>query len=150
EHLDANAVDLLLLDFSMPVINGLDVLQAIRRSPKHAGLMVVMMTSAAEDEIVTQLLRLGVNDYLVKPLTPAILRERLSPMMSFAALQPGTTDVPGRLDIKASSHVLIVDESPQVRQCWVEPLKFCRRIDAVASATEALRRHHAQAYDIIV
>src|SRR5438046_2335587 len=74
QHLEAGPVDLVLLDIEMPLMTGIEVLEAIRRSPQHSSLAVVMMTSVAEEEVVSRLVRLGVSDYLLKPLSPSALR----------------------------------------------------------------------------
>src|SRR5690349_19999842 len=88
QHLETGPVDLVLLDVEMPLISGVEVLEAIRHSPQHASIMVVMMTSVADEETVSQLLKLGVSDYLLKSLSPTGLRVRLSRIFEDASRRP--------------------------------------------------------------
>jgi two-component system, response regulator len=59
---------LVLLDLKLPKISGIQVLEAIRRHPRTRNLVVVVMTSSAEDRDIEICYNLGVNSYVVKPL----------------------------------------------------------------------------------
>src|SRR5215510_14246818 len=69
--------DLVILDFEMPNMNGLEVLEAIRKSAKHRALPVILLTAERRAEVVSQLLQLGVLGYVLKPLRS----ERLMPLV---------------------------------------------------------------------
>ncbi|MEM8778251.1 MAG: response regulator [Cyanobacteria bacterium P01_G01_bin.49] len=58
---------LVLLDLKLPKVNGIQVLEAIRRNPNTRKLVVVVMTSSAEDRDIETCYNLGVNSYIVKP-----------------------------------------------------------------------------------
>ena len=59
---------LVLLDLKLPKINGLELLEMIRNSPHTRNLVVVVMTSSAENVDLKACYDLGVNSYIVKPL----------------------------------------------------------------------------------
>lgn len=59
---------LVLLDLKLPKINGMEVLRAIRTHPHTRDLVVVVMTSSAENQDLSACYELGVNSYIVKPL----------------------------------------------------------------------------------
>ncbi|GAB4229751.1 MAG: response regulator [Elainellaceae cyanobacterium] len=59
---------LVLLDLKLPRVNGVQVLQQIRSHPRTRQLVVVVMTSSAEDRDLEACYNLGVNSYIVKPL----------------------------------------------------------------------------------
>ena len=59
---------LVLLDLKLPKINGLQVLEMIRSSPRTRNLVVVVMTSSGENRDLKACYDLGVNSYIVKPL----------------------------------------------------------------------------------
>jgi two-component system, response regulator len=59
---------MILLDLKLPKINGIQVLEAIRRHPRTRHVVVVVMTSSAEDQDIEACYNLGVNSYVVKPL----------------------------------------------------------------------------------
>ena len=67
KFLSENAVDLLLLDVYMPLMNGFETLRLIRQE-KHP-VEVIMVTAANDREALEEALHLGVVDYLVKPFT---------------------------------------------------------------------------------
>lgn len=58
---------LILLDLKLPKINGIQVLEAIRRHPQTQTLVVVVMTSSLEDRDLETCYNLNVNSYIVKP-----------------------------------------------------------------------------------
>lgn len=58
---------LILLDLKLPKINGIQVLEAIRRDPRTKNIVVVVMTSSAEDSDLQACYNLGVNSYITKP-----------------------------------------------------------------------------------
>ncbi len=59
---------LILLDLKLPKIDGIQVLEMIRRSDRTRNLIVVVMTSSAENRDLKTCYDLGVNSYIVKPL----------------------------------------------------------------------------------
>ena len=73
EFLKANPVDLAIMDVYMPTMNGLELLRAIR----GAGIQtaVVMITAATEMQVVGEALRLGIEDYIIKPFSFQRLQE---------------------------------------------------------------------------
>ena len=67
--------DLVLTDWNMPGISGLDVVREIRsKDPK---IPIIMFTSVAEEEHVIEAIQAGVSDYLLKPLNPDALQKKL-------------------------------------------------------------------------
>ncbi|MEI8338590.1 MAG: response regulator [bacterium] len=58
--------DLVLLDVMMPEINGFDVLDILRNTPKTANLKVIMLTALSQESDKERAMSLGVDDYLVK------------------------------------------------------------------------------------
>ena len=70
-------VDLVLLDILMPYFDGLETLQEIRADATIAGVPVMMLTASGNKRNVRQALELGVRDYIMKPLLPDDLAERV-------------------------------------------------------------------------
>jgi two-component system chemotaxis response regulator CheY len=71
-------VELVLVDWNMPEMNGLDFIQAIRADPAYSGVRILMVTSEAECDQVTRALNAGANEYLMKPFTREILLAKLN------------------------------------------------------------------------
>ena len=64
-YLEKNPADLAIMDFYMPIMNGLELLREIRKRNKT--LDIIMVTAANDSAHIKQLLSLGIIDYLVKP-----------------------------------------------------------------------------------
>ena len=75
-HIEGDIPDLVLLDWEMPVMDGVETLVAIREAG-HT-MPVVMVTSKNEVSQIVQALEKGANEYVMKPFTKEILFEKLS------------------------------------------------------------------------
>jgi two-component system chemotaxis response regulator CheY len=74
----AEGPDLALVDWNMPQMNGLELVQAMRREPRWSDVRVMMVTSETEGERVETALSAGADEYLMKPFTREILAEKLA------------------------------------------------------------------------
>ena len=72
----AEVPDLILLDWNMPVMDGMTFLKAFRSENKRTP--VIMVTTEAEKSRVVEAIKAGVNNYLVKPFSPDQLKERIA------------------------------------------------------------------------
>jgi two-component system chemotaxis response regulator CheY len=70
-------VDLALVDWNMPRMNGLEFVRALRSDAALAKVRVMMVTTEAETSQVTLALEAGANEYVMKPFTTEILRGKL-------------------------------------------------------------------------
>lgn len=77
-------VDLVLLDILMPYFDGLETLEEIRADARIAGVPVMMLTASGDFENVKQALKLGVKDYIRKPLLPDDLIQRVKTKLAEA------------------------------------------------------------------
>jgi DNA-binding response OmpR family regulator len=76
--ISVNKPDLVLLDWMMPELTGLETLIAIREIYDSVRLPVIMCTALGEDSSVIQALQAGANDYIVKPVNLPILKARMA------------------------------------------------------------------------
>ncbi len=70
-------IDLLLVDWNMPRLDGLELIKKLRSSEQYARLPIVMITSEAARYNVVQAIKAGVSDYVVKPVTAKAVLEKL-------------------------------------------------------------------------
>ncbi|GGL10300.1 hybrid sensor histidine kinase/response regulator [Deinococcus radiotolerans] len=77
--------DLLLSDLEMPRMNGFELLRAVRSSPAHTQLPVVIMTTRAGEKHQQLAMELGANDYLAKPAEERLLHRRLEALLAAGA-----------------------------------------------------------------
>jgi sigma-B regulation protein RsbU (phosphoserine phosphatase) len=73
--------DAVLLDVMMPVMNGVEVLEALAADAALAGTPVIMISAATEIDTVVRCVELGAEDYLAKPFNPVLLRARLGTVL---------------------------------------------------------------------
>ena len=68
---------LVISDFNMPKLDGLGLLRAVRSHPPIQKTAFIMLTGRADKDLVQRAVQFGVNNYLVKPFTVAILKEKI-------------------------------------------------------------------------
>jgi two-component system chemotaxis response regulator CheY len=73
----AKPVHLVISDYNMPKMDGLNLLRTIRAHPPTAGTAFIMLTGRADKELVQRAVQFGVNNYLVKPFTAADLKGKI-------------------------------------------------------------------------
>lgn len=74
---EARSVNLILTDWNMPEMNGLDLLKEIRKQEAFNAVPVIMVTTETEMEHMAQALEAGANEYVMKPFTRDILTDKL-------------------------------------------------------------------------
>ena len=83
DQVAAHSPELILLDWNMPVMNGMEFLKAFRAENKTTP--VIMVTTEAEKSRVIEAIKAGVSNYMVKPFTPEILKARIDETLAKAA-----------------------------------------------------------------
>jgi two-component system chemotaxis response regulator CheY len=78
---------LVLVDWNMPVMDGLEFIQAVRKEPKWNAVRIVMVTTETESEQVQRALGAGANEYVMKPFTPEVLVAKLALLGAFEELE---------------------------------------------------------------
>jgi len=84
EALDAlmkQPVNLVLLDWNMPKLSGIDFLKKVRAIDKFKKLPIIMVTSEAAKYNVIEALKLGATDYIIKPINSKLFKEKMSKIM---------------------------------------------------------------------
>ncbi len=71
--ISSNRPDLVILDYNMPVMDGISFLRQLRADPDLRRLAVIMLTADSSPEKISIVARLGVRDYLTKPFLDAEL-----------------------------------------------------------------------------
>lgn len=84
-RLRQDTYDLLVIDWNMPGMSGIEVLENVRQG-QHANLPILMITSRSDDEDVVMGLAAGADDYIVKPLNTSIFMARVDAALRRAQL----------------------------------------------------------------
>lgn len=80
EFLGCEPVELALVDWNMPEMNGLEFVRAVRRERAYDALCLIMVTTETETSQMVRALAAGANEYLMKPFSHAALEEKLELM----------------------------------------------------------------------
>ena len=83
------SVELVLVDWNMPEMNGLDLVKQLRQDPELATLKLIMVTNETERDLVASALEAGTNEYLMKPFTKDMLRDKLDMVGVLPAAKDG-------------------------------------------------------------
>ena len=80
--------ELIFLDVNLPDLSGLDVCRRLRREPRLAGVRIVMLTAAAQQDDITRGLAAGASQYLTKPFSPVRLLSLVEGLLPRAVWLP--------------------------------------------------------------
>ncbi len=127
--------DLILLDVTMPVMDGVEMLTKIKADPQLKGIPVMMLTAEGGRENVLKIAKIGVRDYLVKPFKEESLLEKAGRIIDLKPLAEGSAKARSILD---PVDVLIVEDKPAIIQQIQDGLRHTPwKIHGVAGQAEA-------------
>ncbi len=92
-HIDAALPDLILLDWMLPDISGVELARRLRADDRTRGLAILMLTARAEESDTLQGFEAGVDDYLSKPFSPRELIARIKALLRRSAPEAGDEPV---------------------------------------------------------
>jgi two-component system chemotaxis response regulator CheY len=74
-------IGMLITDWNMPEMNGLELVKKVRGDSRFSDLPIIMVTTEGGKAEVITALKAGVNNYIVKPFTPQVLKEKLAAVL---------------------------------------------------------------------
>lgn len=135
--------DLVVLDLMLPGIGGLDVMRRIR-ARKRDRTAIILLTAKGEETDMIMGLRLGADDYVAKPFSPAALVARVDAVMRRVDAAP-THEPPLEFDglriDPAAKRATVGGEDAQLTQRELELLLFLARHPGHAFTREQLMNH---------
>ena len=78
DKVSAEKPDLVLSDWNMPVMDGLQFVSAVRANPAYRSMTIMMVTSESEHTQIVRALAAGAHEYVIKPFTADALRDKLA------------------------------------------------------------------------
>jgi len=75
--IQTNPVHVVISDFNMPGMDGLEFLRAMRANPAMKNIAFILLTGRADKDLVARAVQFGANNYLVKPFTVAVLKQKI-------------------------------------------------------------------------
>jgi two-component system cell cycle response regulator len=103
--------DIIILDYTMPVMDGFEVLARLRSDPDLKSTPVIMLTAEAGRETVIKIAKLGVRDYLIKPFKEELLIERVGRVVT---LKPKSDEETRARRFDDPISILVVDDKPAI------------------------------------
>ncbi len=82
KKLSAQAVDIILADINMPIMDGLKLVSLVRNNPSYKNIPVIMITTEGAEEDKNKALAIGANAYLTKPIQTQELMKLVSSLLA--------------------------------------------------------------------
>lgn len=79
-----NNINFVITDWNMPGVSGLDLVKSLRSNAKYETLPILMVTTRGVKEDIIEALQAKVSNYIVKPFTPNILKEKIEQILATA------------------------------------------------------------------
>lgn len=98
EKLNQFNYEIILLDWHLPKMTGIDYLRQLKSNQKKKNIPVVMISGRNETKDIKMALKEGISDYVLKPIDPAILKNKMNEILSKKKDQWAVTQVPAYLD----------------------------------------------------
>lgn len=98
EILEQCTVDVVITDFNMPVMNGLDMLRTMKNREELSKIPVIVVSTEGSIEKVTQIINQGAAGYVKKPFTPEQIRDLLIELLGEPSDEEATDDAGGEFD----------------------------------------------------
>jgi CheY-like chemotaxis protein len=135
-------ISLIVTDLRMPVMDGIELLEALRQFPPLAAVPVVMMSAAREPGPVHRAIQLGVTDYLLKPLEAIKVASRLRTVVDriTRASKEGSAESSARVEIDAKTPMLLADGNADFRQFFSQTMASKRTLHQSETGVAALQR----------
>jgi two-component system cell cycle response regulator len=129
--------DLILLDVTMPVMDGVEMLTKLKADPALKGIPVIMLTAEGGRDNVLKIAKIGVRDYLVKPFKEEVLIEKASRVIDLKPMSESSAKT--TKSILDPADILIVEDKPAIVQQIQEGLKHTPwKLRGVSSQAEAI------------
>ncbi|MCX6944010.1 MAG: response regulator [Opitutales bacterium] len=128
--------DLILLDVTMPVMDGVEMLTKLKSDPALKSIPVMMLTAEGGRDHVLKIAKIGVRDYLVKPFKEDVLIEKTGRIIDLKPL----SDAPAKAkSIFDPATILVVEDKPAIIQQIQDGLKHTPwKVHGVAAQGEAI------------
>ncbi|PID26450.1 MAG: two-component system response regulator [Candidatus Cloacimonadota bacterium] len=81
DQLQTGGIGLIVTDWNMPEMNGLEFVKKVRASSEWGSIPILMVTTRSVQGDVIEAMKAGVNSYIVKPFTPPVLKEKIESIL---------------------------------------------------------------------
>jgi two-component system, cell cycle response regulator len=140
--------ELILLDVTMPVMDGVEMLTKLKADPALKAIPVIMLTAEAGREMVLKIAKLGIRDYIVKPFKEDVLNEKVGRIID---LRPISETQTKRKTLSDPCEILVVEDKPAIIQQINAGITIPTwKVHGVASTGETIDYCQKNSPDVIV
>lgn len=140
--------DVILLDVTMPVMDGVEMLTKLKSDPVLKSIPVVMLTAEGGKDNVLKIAKIGVRDYIVKPFKEDLLVQKVGRIIDLKPITEAPTKGKSIFD---PARILVVEDKPAILAQIQEGLKHTPwMVQGVATTGEAIDYCGANAVDLIL
>jgi PleD family two-component response regulator len=148
--LKKNSVDLIITDWNMPKMTGIELIREIRKIDRLQNIPVLMITAETTRESIDDAISVGINEFMVKPFTPFTLYSKIdsifagkspisSPPSSQTNKQTQDKSRNNKPAVKKETEILVVDDLPANIDVIVGILSVAYKIRVATSGKRALK-----------
>lgn len=107
DYLDQTDFDALITDANMPHFSGYDLISTLKNQKKHRGMAIAMLTGRRQRKDIERAMRIGVDDYIVKPLDPLLFVQKVEALfIAKPAIERPEVHLPEASDFSEASVTL--------------------------------------------
>ena len=116
ERVETFKPDVILLDYMMPRMNGIETIEHLRRNEKHKAIPVILLTAKGSQEDKARGLDAGADDYVVKPFEPVELLARVRSMMRLKHMHDSLEEWNQRLEERVKQQVAEIERMGRLKR----------------------------------
>lgn len=140
--------DLIILDVTMPVMDGVEMLTKLKSDPLLKNIPVIMLTAEAGRENILKIAKIGIRDYIVKPFKDEMLLDKVGRVIELTTKDTGSTVKKG---IDDPFEILVIEDKPAIIAQIEKGLKPENwHIHGVSTSSEAIDFCNKQVPDIAI
>ncbi|HAV61187.1 MAG TPA: response regulator [Verrucomicrobiales bacterium] len=140
--------DLIILDYTMPIMDGFEMLTKLKSDPELKPIPVIMLTAEAGRENVMKIAKQGVRDYLIKPFKEELIIERVARVID---LKPRGESVSKVRRYDDALDILVVDDKPAIVEQIAGGLKETNwKVEGSSTTSQAIERCARKVPDIVL
>lgn len=116
QKVQAFAPDVILLDYMMPRMNGIEVVERLRKDERYKAIPVILLTAKGSQEDKARGLDAGADDYIVKPFEPVELLARVRSMMRIKRMHDSLEEWNRSLEEKVNQQVAEIERMKRLKR----------------------------------
>lgn len=134
--------DVIVVDVHLPIMNGVEVCEALRRSAQFKNTPLMVLTAERDEGVINSLIAIGVSDLVLKPLHTERFIQRFGALVTkvLRSRQAGTFEQAAAPNLVLGSTILVVDGDPEYQSLVDRTLSGPFVISTATTGAEAIAR----------